>query len=241
LISGVLDFEVAHFALLPRGFVAAVVRVATARLCHNFPGVAAEPWLRRLCLQSGMEATSWAAGVPVEPDDEHGGAGDVPALSEAGQQLAKIFDFKGLSKLPSFSGVHAEYEEWKFRFMVMMTVLGLDKVMKEAENLKEAVPWSRLSARARSQSRLVYGILAQVLQGNALSLLRLCDQEEANGLEAWRRLTAEYEPRLGSRTVAQLSSSLDPKWHEGTDFVEAWRVWERQVMQYEGREGPRLS
>ncbi len=161
-------------------------------------------------------ATAAAAAVPVEPGP----------LTWSAQQACRLVDLKGLAKLPAFTGEDADYQEWKFRFMVVMGLMELDPQMREAEALPTEVSWEKLSDIGRAQSRLVFSILAQVLQGRALNLLKLSSPllSRPHGFEAWRCLVREYEPRLGARSVAQLSALLAPSFPEG-GLVEAWRRW----------------
>ena len=53
-------------------------------------------------------------------------------------------------------------------------------------------------------------------------------------------LVKEYEPRVGARSVAQLSALWTPKFHDAT-FLQEWRAWERQVMMYEEQETDPLT
>eukprot|EP00972_Heterocapsa_arctica_P047962 7075473-Heterocapsa_arctica.AAC.1 len=64
--------------------------------------------------------------------------------------------------------------------------------MELAEKEFDEIELDNMLPRCLQRTRLLYGILVQTCSGRALALLRLIAKR--NGLEAWRRLTAEYEP-----------------------------------------------
>eukprot|EP00971_Amphidinium_carterae_P218952 4346110-Amphidinium_carterae.1 len=100
-----------------------------------------------------------------------------------------------------------------------------------------------LGAGVQTISRNLYAILAQVLNGRSLSLLRLVQ----HGLRAWKELKLEYEPRSGNRVTGVLRAILNPShtWNtemqKGMDFVECLSRWEYLLGQYRMLSGENLS
>ncbi len=57
--------------------------------------------------------------------------------------------------------------------------------------------------------------------------------EDANGLEGWRLLQAEYEPKQAARWAQMLQGILAPKWTSSATFEVDIREWEIQLRRYE--------
>eukprot|EP00972_Heterocapsa_arctica_P048199 7107287-Heterocapsa_arctica.AAC.1 len=64
--------------------------------------------------------------------------------------------------------------------------------MRAAERHPVIIDQEATSPTLRQKSKLLYGILVQVLSGRALTILKI--SPPGNGFETWRRLVAEYQP-----------------------------------------------
>ena len=109
----------------------------------------------------------------------------------------KLVDFKGVAKLPPFSGDDADWFEWKFRFTSVMGLLRVAGEMKFCAAMHEPVPFARLGPQAKQKSALLYNLLIALVKGRALAILRRV--ADSNGLEVWRQLVLEYEPQQAAR------------------------------------------
>ena len=112
-------------------------------------------------------------------------------------------------------------------------------MMKEAARYGRPVPRAALLREAEARGRFLYGLLVGLCSGRALGIIRLVP--EGHGLEAWRKLVLEYEPRLATRHCAMLTAVLTPSWSEGAPFLEQLVAWERQVSQYEEASGEQVA
>ena len=147
-----------------------------------------------------------------------------------------------MARPPTFTGEEAGFEEWRFRFMMSMALLGLDEPLREAAKCSDEIAYDKLRPEMQNPCKIIYAVLVTCVQGKALSLVRLCATPDGhhNGYEAWRRLTREYEPPLSTRAIAQLSSILTPTWTtEG--WLDQWRKREQKLSQYEADQSETIS
>jgi len=176
------------------------------------------------------------AYVHMVADASPGGSAEpssAPPRDNALDQM-KLFDMKKVQP-PQFSGRPSDWQEFRFRLWILMEVVGIAAFMKMAEDrgtLGE-VTVEEQHETVQARSRLLYLLLSQRLGGKALTILR--GVHHANGLEAWRRLTLEYEPRIVARSTAMLTGILIPKWRDVAvgDFMEAILQWEKRVEDYD--------
>ena len=131
-----------------------------------------------------------------------------------------------------FSGSDAGWPDWRFRFQVCCDLVDVGNVMRLAVMEQDPIPLAcRLVPQCRTRARFLYGLLVQVCAGRALALLRIVPNN--NGLEAWRVMCRESEPKVAARTAAMLSAILSPTWMSSRSFLEQLLEWERQIGQYE--------
>eukprot|EP00972_Heterocapsa_arctica_P009696 1427992-Heterocapsa_arctica.AAC.1 len=64
--------------------------------------------------------------------------------------------------------------------------------MKAAERHPVIIDQNTMASTLKQKSRLLYGILIQILSGRALTILKT--SPSGNGFGTWRRLVAEYQP-----------------------------------------------
>ena len=165
-----------------------------------------------------VEEAARAASIPV-PDDDAG-------VSWA----PRLLDLKGVARPPTFNGEPAGWSEFHFKFMAMLDLLEMGDMAVAAAGLNREITIQEMTTYYRVRARLLYAILVQTLSGRALAILRLV--ERSNGLEAWRRLCAEYAPASPVRYTAMLASLLKPTLRPAS-FVEDWLAWELRVAKYE--------
>ena len=163
----------------------------------------------------------------IEPDPT-----PVPTRDSALDQM-KLFDMKKVQP-PQFSGRPHDWQEFRFRLWILMEVVSIASLLKMAEDrgARGEVTVEEQHETVRARSRLLYLLLSQSFGGKAFTILR--GVPHANGLEAWRLLTLEYEPRTVARSTAMLAGILTPRWSDvaAGDFTEAILQWEKRVEDY---------
>ncbi len=181
---------------------------------------------------------------------ESPGVGDprvVPGVAEARQAGglpedewgAKLLDLKGVARPPTFNGEERSWPEFRFKFLSVMELMGAGAWMRAAASLRRPIAMSECSPEIAAKSRLLYMVLIQVCTGKPLTILRLVT--EANGLEAWRLIVAEYEPATATRFAAMLTALLSPQWpDDAAGFMVSLMTWERAVAEYEVASGQPL-
>eukprot|EP00972_Heterocapsa_arctica_P030548 4496859-Heterocapsa_arctica.AAC.1 len=122
---------------------------------------------------------------------------------------AKLVDLKGVARPPEFSGREDhDWYECKFRFSSAMSLLGILPAMRYCADIPYPVDYHAISPDGRQKNTLLYNLLVQLVRGRALAVVRGVD--DANGLEVWRQLQLEYEPRRAARYAQMLQGILTP-------------------------------
>ena len=124
---------------------------------------------------------------------------------------SKLFDIKGMLNCPQFDGRGQNWQEFKFRFENLSSMLGLIEGVRwsERHSLEEtdSVPMSELD---KVKDQVLYTLLLQTCTGRAITIMRQGPVQR--GLLAWRYLVEDYEPRIPTRLASVLSSLLSPNW-----------------------------
>lgn len=157
-----------------------------------------------------------------------------------GGEPSHLVDMRGIGKPPSFTGDEKEFTEWKFRFEISMSLLGIADNMRAAEERRTPILPEEMSEAAMQKSKMLFAILAQVLTGKALALLRLIQGH--NGFEGWRIIVKEFQPDSNLRTSRMLSGALNPKFSQDlTSFAKELLEWELMVQRYDAQSGTPLQ
>eukprot|EP00971_Amphidinium_carterae_P183910 3650918-Amphidinium_carterae.1 len=90
-------------------------------------------------------------------------------------------------------------------------------------------------------SRSLYFLLAQLLAGKALTILRAVPDQ--HGFAAWRTLKQHYEPSIATRTVGLLQHILNPTMRQSSlaEWEEDLLTWEADVRRYERETSKQLD
>ena len=161
---------------------------------------------------------------------------------------APLLDTRTLGKPPNFSGKPEDWTMWSFKFETWASLLP----MVRDKSVDQILDWSvsrdeddlmltGMDERLLQPSRTVYFMLAQLLEGRALAILRRTPRGE--GLRAWKRMKAEYEGGDGSRAVVLLMGLLQPQWDKAVgprSFMEALEEWETEIGLYEKQTGDNI-
>eukprot|EP00971_Amphidinium_carterae_P236490 4693560-Amphidinium_carterae.1 len=127
----------------------------------------------------------------------------------AGGAASSIIDTKALGKCPTHDGKEESWQEFAFKFENYLALLGVTHIVDEYMSQAGHVLPDGMSEEGRQVARSLYAILAQVLSGRSLSLLRLIPDQ--NGLRAWKELKSEFEPQSGNRVAGVLRAVLNPQ------------------------------
>jgi hypothetical protein len=153
----------------------------------------------------------------------------------AGSDIPQLIDHRGVSKVPTFSGRRADFEEWIFPFESYTGLLGWETLMDRTRHERDEIYFLNLSDEAERVGRSLYHLLVSTTKGTALSIVRLT--ERGNGFEALRKLYLEYRPRLNEEHGSMLQMVLAPTWwkdREGKQsLTETLIAWDELIARYE--------
>ena len=134
---------------------------------------------------------------------------------------SSLVDTRTLGKPPTFNGRAEDWTMWAFKFESWASLLPPvgDDLTENEFTVEQALEWATqqpddlltinaMSANVATASRNVYYMLAQLLDGRAMAILRRTPKGQ--GLMAWKRLKAEYEGADGARAVSLLMGLLQP-------------------------------
>ena len=149
-------------------------------------------------------------------------------------------DTRLLEKPGDFSGAQEAWRDWSTVFKVYAgaAVPRLQKLMDDAA--KAAAPISNatiLEDDDRAASAQLYWMMLMIYKGAALNIVFLVGDSE--GLEAWRQLTEQYEPKMRTLFAGQLMSILS--FSLQGDTTERITAWEREIAMYERDSGKILD
>ena len=153
---------------------------------------------------------------------------------------AELLQRNQLQRPGRFSGEEADWTAWSFKFDSFAACAGWADNMDTARAMDVPVSNDQLGERAGRMSTAIYHTLVQLMDGRALAILQLTPR--GNGLEAWRLLCREFQPRVGGRFATMLRAILRPDWWlNEPDFRRALAVWDGQVLTYDAQSGEPLS
>ena len=134
-------------------------------------------------------------------------------------------DVKYLDRPKEFHNDEARWKDWKFKLCNWMSLLEVrfSTLLDAAEQADREVPSQARDDMQRLQHTL-YAVLASVLTGKSLKILQAV--KDRNGLEAWRRVCSDFEPRVVQRRLAMLTSIMNPGFGQReAEFSERWTQW----------------
>ena len=81
------------------------------------------------------------------------------------------------------------------------------------------------------QASVLYYVLSGLLEGQAFVLI---DQvEDADGLEAWRKLHARYAKTKTQSAIMGLVTIVNTKFHNDKDFETKFSKWDNDITKFE--------
>jgi hypothetical protein len=163
----------------------------------------------------------------------------IMTAQQVANAASRVMDMKQLCAPPSFDGAENKWAEWRCHMDSLFVLVGISKSTTWAVQASPLeIEMSLLPKEYEGISVFLHAILSQLCSGKALTIVRLC--ADNNGLRAWRHLVREYEPKQALRWTTMLTSLLNPKWVENDDFQGQWLEWERKTDVYERQAGAHL-
>jgi hypothetical protein len=146
-----------------------------------------------------------------------------------------LLDSKLLSKPKRFSGKATDWGDFKFGFESWFGALAADlgNILDTASSHNaEVIELTDLNQQ--KWNRQLYSILATLLDGEALSLVKRVKNK--SGLEVWRQLVQKYEEKnKPTKSLAWLPKLLSCQFSAGSnqDWKVSWMMWEQEISEYE--------
>ena len=176
-----------------------------------------------------LRASSAAAGSgPVgNPAGPSSGPAYPPAASNP------IVDTRVLGKPKPFKGTPSEWPNWSVVFKCYCGAMSpqLAALMDWAGSHVGECLNAALSQDQTHHSTQLYYILIMLVEGPALT--RVINAGHGQGLNAWRALVAEYEPKSAARNVGDLVALL--QFDFGKDIAAGFETYDRLVHEYDRR------
>ena len=147
---------------------------------------------------------------------------------------ASLVDCRGEFKLSDFSGRDEDWAHWKIRAEAFFTLMGWDALISHSEEATAATSLMNvtLDESQVKVSKALHAVLTVRTAKKTLGIVMLAQRGE--GFTAWRLLRQEYEPNVGHRHAAMLSTLLNPMWADASKpFLEAIVDWENDVARYQ--------
>jgi hypothetical protein len=151
-----------------------------------------------------------------------------------------LVDVRAINKPHKFSGAQDKWVDWRF---VMENYLGcvdigLANALDDASSSGTKIDWTDMTETHLNHATLLYAILASMVEGKALQIVKRCKLPgQKNGYEAWRLLVAEYEPKSDNRAMALVDSCnaglMIDNSGDLTLYASGLMMWEAQVLEYE--------
>ena len=160
-----------------------------------------------------------------------------------------LVDSKGFQNLKNYDSDPKTWATWEFKFLNFIESLHprIRELTEWAVSQEEGITdigardAIRIEPGAESIQRQLYLALAQLMEGEALGIIRNCSRSPFKGLEAWRRLIRRFDPHSIGRQRNILSKVLHPGQSKMPDLSRAIERWIADVQRYEERSGKRLD
>ena len=194
----------------------------------------------RSVVVSRMETNGWE-----DEDFEGQGAGGGTQFNwsqwqrqQKEQDLGRQAILRSIPPPKEWMGGVDEYREWRQSLLnyLQLAIPQLPQAMERVELVEEEIPLPSDPAE-RAMAHMLQTQLFALVKGSAQSFVRSGPHSlTRNGLESWRRLASEYNPRSGGKTVALRAKVLSPPFSSGQSEA-VWRKlfdkWQEQLSELE--------
>ena len=143
-----------------------------------------------------------------------------------------VFDNKVIEKPGRFDGTRARWKHWatRTRGFIRGVSLKLAGMMRIATEQKEPLTHHGWNEDEANLDAKLYSILSGLLDGEAMDVF--CNVEEGHGLECWRQLSRDHEPKSVGHHRTRLMNILDPQLDQNLTFLQKIARWERLVREH---------
>ena len=182
--------------------------------------------IRTLRAQASASAGSANVGIPTAASS---GSGPQPPLAPR----APVIDTRVIGKPKAFKGSPQEWPNWNVVFKCYCGALSpqLAALMEWAASHPGECLNAALTQDQVHCSTELYYILIMLVEGAALT--RVINAGHGQGLNAWRMLVLEYEPKSSARHVGDLLHIL--QYDFGTNIIVGFETFDRLVAEYNRR------
>ena len=103
---------------------------------------------------------------------------------------------------------HSQWQDWRltFRSWLVYAQEDFEKDLNEAETATSPMDFVEMTTAQHGRSEKLHSILVGLLRNRPLKILR--SVEGRNGLEVWRQLSQQMQPRTRARSIALLQAFL---------------------------------
>ncbi|CAK8994567.1 unnamed protein product, partial [Durusdinium trenchii] len=126
-----------------------------------------------------------------------------------------------------------KWGDWRFQFETFVGAIddGLLQLMKRAEKLDTRIEMTSLTAPERILSERLYSLLSGLMKNRPLRLVRGIPLQ--NGLESWRVLTRDLQPKTRQRALALVQALNRVQFDASKTITEQLPQYEAMVREYE--------
>ncbi|CAK9052235.1 unnamed protein product [Durusdinium trenchii] len=126
-----------------------------------------------------------------------------------------------------------KWGDWRFQFETFVGAIddSLLLLMKRAEKLDTRIEMTSLTGPERILSEHLYSLLSGLMKNRPLRLIRGIPQQ--NGLESWRVLTKDLQPKTRQRALALVQALNRVQFDASKTITEQLPQYEAMVREYE--------
>ena len=173
-------------------------------------------------------------------EDEEQQARQAAAGMRVQPSVAGPVDTRVMSKPENFSGKQEDWTSWSLGLRAFVGALSprMLELLKRAEDPAESIDRVDLDPGDDVLDSQLYYVIVMLIKGCKANLIETIDAGE--GLQIWRRLAADYEPKIKSRSLASQQEVLRFKL-EGSNIVDEVDRFEKLCREYRRNQSSLLT
>ena len=158
---------------------------------------------------------------------------EAAARARATPLVPTSVDTKLINKPGEFSGKEADWPRWSLTMRAYLGAVSarMLELIRKAENFDESLDRVDLDPGDDQLDAQLYFILTMLLKENMMEKLETVEYGE--GLQLWRLLMAEFEPKFASRKMALQQAYLNFTFNKDEDPRKGIDRLETQIRQYQ--------
>lgn len=163
----------------------------------------------------------------------------------ASDKALNIIDTRLVDKPREFAGSQDKWHGWVFKFKAYCGAVsdGMSELMKDAAASTTEIQMKVYNGTQRQYSKVLYYMLVMLCQEGSPAYSKIKGCAENNGMEAWRRFHAEYEPQVRGRFQSMLQGILAARFGNVSlqNISSELEEFEREVIRYEDQSKNKIS